>query len=640
MPFSFKLPNLPALLGKLIYRHNGKDNNSGAFLFNEVCTIKLCVPGILGATNSNLLLYNENQTRVLFEASAEWCDFIDGYDIFTFDISTANLGEGLYFYRVVFSTTFGDIFCYPEYGGIRFSKECPEKLFQFSVSNFKYPLPNELLGGIIYHIFVDRFSRGGEVLVKEGALLVDDWSEGVPEYPEYPGAYMKNNTFWGGTLYGVISKLDYISSLGVTAIYLSPIFDSPSNHKYDTSDYLTVDSMFGGIKALNNLIEEARRRNIGIILDGVFNHTGSDSIYFNREGRFKSIGAYQSKSSPYYSWYDFSEYPNKYTSWWDIDILPRINTQIDECCNYFVGEGGVIDYYSSLGILGFRLDVADELSDEFIKKIKACLARNVDAPVLYGEVWEDASNKIAYGIRKRYFLGGELDGVMNYPLRRGIINFLKNGATEEIRYALTDVINNAPERIANMQMNFLGTHDTERILTALIADDIALPNSEKRVKRMSDDDMLLALTRLKLAFAILMTLPGVPSIFYGDEAGLEGYSDPFNRMPYPWGSENEDLLSYVKTLGKIRRDNFVYRSGIFKLLHLSSERLIFSRCDDDSVLITFINNSAKDFEITFDEEFHSVLFERKHPENDKCTVKAYTAEIINVTRGALLTLFD
>lgn len=192
----------------------------------------------------------------------------------------------------------------------------------------------------------------------------------MPEYPAYPGAPLKNNRFYGGTLLGIIDKLEYIRSLGVDTIYLSPIFDAASNHKYDTADYMSVDSMFGGEKAFKALIKKAHEYGIGIILDGVFNHTGSDSIYFNKYGHYKTLGAYQSKKSKYYSWYDFKNYPDEYTAWWGIDILPRIHPDKPDCRKYFVGKDGVIAKYASMGIDGFRLDVADELSDDFIAEIK------------------------------------------------------------------------------------------------------------------------------------------------------------------------------------------------------------------------------------------------------------------------------
>jgi glycosidase len=217
-------------------------------------------------------------------------------------------------------------------------------------------------------------------------------------------------------------------------------------------------------------VSEAKEKGIGILLDGVFNHTGSDSVYFNQKGRFPSIGAAQSPDSPYYSWYHFYSYPDSYECWWNIDILPRINPGEPSCAAYFVGEGGIIDRWASIGIAGMRLDVADELPDDFIANIKARLSLKNPESLLYGEVWEDASNKIAYDKRKQYYLGNELDGAMNYPLRDGILRYLREGNVSSMRYYIDEVMPNTPRRILHTQMNLIGTHDTLRAITALVGE--------------------------------------------------------------------------------------------------------------------------------------------------------------------------
>ena len=449
---------------------------------------------------------------------------------------------------------------------------------------------------------VTRYPHGSQE-IPDGAKIVHGEWKVMPEYPEYPGANLYNNKFYGGTLWGIIEKLDYIKSLGTTAIYLSPVFRAASNHKYDTADYMTVDPIFGGEPALKALIAAAKEKGIEIILDGVFNHTGSDSIYFNRYGRYAELGAYQSKKSKYYDWYDFQEYPGKYTSWWGIDTLPRINPDKTECRDYFVGEGGVIDKYEKMGVYGFRLDVADELSDEFIGKIKERLSGKRKDRILYGEVWEDASNKCSYGSRRRYYLGDELDGVMNYPIRKGIIDYLTGNGKESLAYALTDVTNNAPEQVLHNQMNLLGTHDTERILTLLggISAEGKSNHTLARL-RMDNGHRSYAVKKLMSAYTILATIPGIPTIFYGDEAGLEGYRDPFNRMPYPWGNEDKRLLSHYINIGKIRRENPIYADADFKLIHLDEKLLVFSRFDSEEAYITVVNNSDEDMSLCFDDE--------------------------------------
>ena len=590
-----KTIDLSNLNGSILYKTKGGFIKNAALWALDTGIISIRIPRILGTTSLNVCIFCDGDaTEQIF--SAKWngasCDF----DLYEAEVT---FPRGLYFYRLELTTPFGKIFGLKCVKGIYFSRTPDGATFQLTVSSLDDEYPEDFLGGTIYHVFVDRFAKRGDGLAKPGTILAD-YSDGIPEYPEYPGAELKNNTFYGGSLYGVIDKLDYIESLGANIIYLSPIFESPSNHKYDTSDYMHVDPAFGGDAALEELISKARERNIKIILDGVFNHTGADSIYFNRYANYDSLGAYQSKESPYYSWFDFKSHPDKYTCWWDIEILPRINTRNPDCESYFVGKDGVIEKYAKMGIDGFRLDVADELSDDFIKKIKKTLSANSKGSILYGEVWEDASNKIAYSERKHYYQGGELDGVMNYPLRRGIIDYVTKKGKEALAYALGEVATNAPERIMHLQMNLLGTHDTERILTTLGGDSaVGFTNDQLVKKHMSASQRKVAKKRLKMAYSILATLPGIPTIFYGDEAGLEGYSDPFNRMPYPWGKEDKEILDFYKKIGIIRKYNYVFASAPLTIHSLTDDTLIFSRSDGKKTIVTVINNSDAPLELDF-----------------------------------------
>ena len=356
------------------YVHNGRPAISTAFEITEKSEITLYIPRSLAASEVYLEVYDEALTAMIVQYKGEWTSISEDNDVYTFYIDIKTLGTGLYFLRPRLSVFGGLIFGHRDREKINFdSNHNLYGMMQMTVCDFAYKEPKSILGSVIYHIFVDRFNRGGECPVSDGARIVSGEWKVIPEYPEYPGAPLKNNTFYGGTLYGIIEKLDYIASLGVGVIYLSPIFEAASNHKYDTGDYMTVDCMFGGEKALKELISECDKRSIRLVLDGVFNHTGSDSLYFNRYRRYKGDGAYQSKKSKYYSWYDFQDHPNNYTCWWGIDILPRINPDKKECGEYFVGDNGVIDKYSKMGIYGFRLDVADELPDIFIDELRARL---------------------------------------------------------------------------------------------------------------------------------------------------------------------------------------------------------------------------------------------------------------------------
>ena len=613
------------LHGRLSYLHGRRAESSAAFYDGEKKALELQIPRLLGTDSVYITVFSEGGDR-LIEKELDFFSLSSDLDVYRCDLS---LGIGLYFFSIKLSTASGILFVKKNGKGIVLSKN--EELFQLSVSEAPKSTLNPYIGGIIYHVFVDRFKKDEGVVPKKGTIICDKWDV-IPEYPEYAGAPMKNNTFFGGTLRSVTKELDYIKSLGVNLIYLSPIFDSPSNHKYDTADYLRVDEMFGGDEALSELITEAKKRGIGIILDGVFNHTGADSIYFNRYGTYPTLGAYQSKQSNFYGWYTFNSHPDDYVSWWGIEILPRINTGNPSFESFILDK--VIPKYRDMGIAGMRLDVADELSDDFIKRIKKALSEKGDT-LLYGEVWEDASNKIAYGKRKRYYLGKELDGVMNYPLREGIIRYIKNADTSALLYALNDVTDNAPKHIRNAQMNVLGTHDTERIITVLGGESaIGKSNKELSSLRMKNEEREYATVLLKSAYTVMATLPGIPSIFYADEAGLEGYSDPFNRMPYPT-TPCKELLSHYRKIGEIRRNSPVYADGDFELITLTDELLVFSRCKDSDVYLTVYNNSFVPYSVDFEkatEELTEGVKIKVH------RIPQKTAKIFKTTKYELINL--
>ncbi len=599
-----------AYKGKIEYVFNGSHSDQTATEVGFDVLLRLYIPRALGTVDVSLFLLNKNMDFVS-EEPGEWSEMSFDFDVYDVNFGT-QLQKGLYFIKGKINTPYGYLYI-SSFGKTVFFSDKDEGIKpQLTVSDFKYAPPKDYYGGIIYHIFVDRFNKGGKSVPHKGDIIVDDWTGGVPEYPDYKGAPLKNNTFYGGTLYGIAEKIDYIASLGVSTIYLSPIFTSPSNHKYDTADYMSVDSIFGSDEALEYLISKAKEKGIAIILDGVFNHTGADSIYFNRYGTYKSLGAYQSKDSQYYSWYEFKKYPDEYTCWWGIEILPRINPDKPECQEFFVGKGGVIEKYAKMGIGGFRLDVCDELSDGFIHQIKDKLNEYNKGSILYGEVWEDASNKVAYDRRKEYYLGQELDGVMNYPLREGIIDYILNKNTRFLEYALRVVLSNSPQRILNAQMNIIGTHDTERILTVLSGvSGENEPNSVLCTKRLSESERSLARKRLVAAYTILVTLPGIPSIFYGDEAGVEGYNDPFNRLPYPWGEEDDYILTHFRKIGKIRRENYVYKKGRLNLIHIDGDLLVFSRLGKNYEYITVYNNSSFGMKLYSDKSFYDLLKGKK-----------------------------
>ncbi len=503
-------------------------------------------------------------------------------------------GAGLYYWSLVFD--FGAVtLCSQSVNNVDFTVGTSPEPFRFLLYRDDFSTPEWFCGNIMYHIFVDRFCRGSRAVpLREEAVLHADWHMEMPEYGAYPGAFVKNNDFFGGTLYGVAEKLDYLESLGVGCIYLSPVFSAYSNHKYDTADYETVDEMFGGDAALSELITAADKKGIRIILDGVFNHTGDNSRYFDRYGKYGG-GAYGSKSSEYTDWFCFeNEERTAYKSWWGIKILPKLDLNRKSCADYFTGENGIVRRYLQKGISGWRLDVADELPSAFLDSLRSAAKQEKKDALIIGEVWENAADKVAYGERRKYFLGGQLDSVMNYPVKNAIISFVRDGDAEALYDTLTDLWSSYPPFVCDVLMNILGTHDTERILTVLAGDtDSGLSNKELSEKRMTGEQRELGIKRLKLASVLQYTVFGSPSVFYGDEAGLEGYHDPFCRMPYPWGKEDKELLSHYRLLGKIRREEKTFAHGSYSPLAKGNGFFAFLRQDENGEIVVAVNGGAE-----------------------------------------------
>ena len=495
--------------------------------------------------------------------------------------------NGLFYYRYDIKTG-GEIF---RFGGEEVTVLADQQKAgdrQLLIYDSNFSTPDFVKGGIMYHIFVDRFATSGKFPAKDGAKMNRDWKNGIPEFAHRRGAPIKNNEFFGGDLVGAADKLDYIRSLGVNVIYLSPVFDSPSNHKYDTSDYMKVDPMFGGDEALECFVSECRKRGIRVILDGVFNHTGDDSVYFDRYGKYGDNGAYNNRNSPYFDWYFFRHYPDKYDCWWDIKILPKVDSSNKKFREFILGDGGVISKYTDIGVSGFRLDVADELSDAFIDEARRSLKKKGNN-ILIGEVWEDASNKVAYSKRRRYLTGKQLDSVMNYPLREGVISFVRDGDCDTLKYALETIYRHYPKCVSDSLMNFLSTHDTERIITVLAGDrDDGKSPAELSVMRLTDEQRANGRRMVKCAWTLIATAYGIPSIFYGDEAGLEGYHDPFCRRPFPWGREDAELEDYFTRFGLFRNSQKIFKEGSFRVVSSDCNCFITERFDDKTSLLTVV----------------------------------------------------
>ena len=449
--------------------------------------------------------------------------------------------------------------------------------------------------GVTYQIFPDRFCRL-KMPDPEGLIgnrwVHENWDD-VPEWRPDPDGEIRNRDFFGGSLAGVTSKLDDLAALGVTTLYFCPIFESASNHRYNTADYRTIDPMLGTEEDFKTLCAEAKARGMRVMLDGVFNHTGSQSLYFNADGFYPTVGAAQNPTSPYYDWFSFHPWPDDYDAWWGIKTLPAVREDCPSYVDYIIeNEDSIIRHWLKAGASGWRLDVADELPDWFIEKIRAVMDEAAPDSLLMGEVWEDASTKVAYSQRRKYLLGSELHGVMNYPFRTALLAYLKGGNADDFRDAMETLRENYPHDAFYSAMNFLGTHDTPRILTMLGADQVPQSKDERAAFRLSPEQRKKGLALVRLAALILFTFPGSPTVYYGDEAGMEGCEDPFNRGAYPWGHEDKDLKARFSLLGQLRKQRQSLQSGSIQWLRASGSLLAFARELPQERTVTVVNADA------------------------------------------------
>lgn len=472
--------------------------------------------------------------------------------------------------------------------------DIPEKKFQITVYKKNFKTPEWFSDSIAYQIFPDRFFNGfDDFLGSRTDIIKRKWGEQPYFKPEQFGGEYLANDFFGGNLEGIIQKLPYLSELGITAVYLNPIFKAYSNHKYDTGDYEEIDEMFGDEKTFVRLCREAEKLGIKIILDGVFNHTGSDSKYFNKKGSYNSVGAYNSKTSPFYDWFSFSEFPDKYDSWWGIPTLPNLNENSESLREYLLSsKNSIVKKWLRLGASGWRLDVADELPDFFVKELRQAVKSEKEDAVIIGEVWEDASNKESYGKRREYFLGNELDSVMNYPLKNILISAAIGTAdAKQLSRVIMSLYENYPKPVFHSLLNMLSSHDSERILTKLGEAPEYSDRSLQAVFSLSSEAYGKAVLRLKPVLGVLMLMPGVPCIFYGDEIGLQGYGDPFCRTCFDWsaaGPENEVFKIYARFI-KLRKKSVCFSKGDFRPVYTHNRTFGFSRSYKNEKYIVLAN---------------------------------------------------
>lgn len=477
--------------------------------------------------------------------------------------------------------------------------------WRITVYDAAFETPRWFREAIVYQIFPDRFCRSSWEDLRARAeahrakgrhvRLHDDWNE-EPEHRAAPGEKdYEPVDYFGGDLEGIRRKLPYLRSFGVTCLYLNPIFEANSNHRYNTADYLAVDPLLGTDGDLRALCRDAETMGMRVMLDGVFSHTGSDSRYFNRNGTYPEPGAYQGTRSPYYDWYDFSEFPDRYDCWWGFKTLPNVREMTPSYVEFIAGEDGMLSHWKERGVTSWRLDVADELPDAFIRALRRRVKRNDPEGVLLGEVWEECSAKRGPGGRRGYVNGDELDSAMDYPFANAVLDFC--GGRSDAK-ALTDVLMSLrewyPEPFWAAQLNLLSSHDVVRAITRLSGapDRNALTREEQALYRPDEEEKAKGKTRFISATALQMFCPGVPCIYYGDEAGATGMADPFNRGPYPWGREDSGILARVRTLAMLRHDLIPLKSGRCRMGAVTREIFAVIRYTEEETVVLLVNGSA------------------------------------------------
>lgn len=606
-------------------------NKIGTVVQETSMEVELFVPRHHGAYEAALWI-KEDTWDGWMRKDMQWRRLEDDFDVFVCAMDTANIG--IYWYYFSIDSYCGYQVSYRVGPSMDFSTDTNwMSSLQLTVYRREYAVPEFLAGGLFYHIYVDRFFAGEETdwrndeikqryhlrrlgepydnLSERSIIKRKDWGNTPVWEPDARGDVL-NNDFFGGNLDGIRQKLPYLASLGVTCLYLSPIFEAYSNHKYDTGDYNKIDAMFGDEAIFSDLCKQAKTYGISIILDGVFNHTGSDSRYFDQYHTYATDGAYESKLSPYREWFDFRD-DGVWRSWWGITTLPTVNKDAKGFQNLLFSKDGIIRKWIRLGAAGWRLDVVDELPDDFVEElVKAAKAERADAVVL-GEVWEDASNKVAYSARRRYFWGRELDSVMNYPWKDAILRFVRESDGMYLAQKIDEICTHYPPEVLRCLMNPLGTHDSVRVMTALAGPATEhMSRQEKSHVVLTGNDYECGVARLKLASLLQMTLPGVPCIYYGDEAGMQGANDPFNRGCYPWGSERKDLVSWYRTLGQLRKEHRkLFAEGDCRILSYGVGRIAYARTFGKEALLCAENVSDAPWSLPWGGEWINLLSTEK-----------------------------
>ena len=592
----------------------------GAVAAGQAVTFRLTVPESLGYVDPHLVLTKDHEDPVHYRM--EFAGQTPQQNHFTFTIAPGT--PGLYFYHFDLYTDFRRI--YRDAGGEGVLRWTDGADWQLTVYEPDFQTPDWIKDGTMYQIFPDRFCEGKpDKLMPFADRIYRADKTGEPYFwpTEQQEGYL-NMDYYGVDFAGIQQKLPYLRDLGVSCIYLNPIFEAHANHRYNTANYLKADPLLGTNEEFSALCAAASKEGIRIILDGVFSHTGSDSVYFNREGRYGPGGAYRDRNSPYRSWYDFdSGYPSGYRCWWGFETLPEVQEDSPSYIDFVCGKGGVIDTWLGLGASGFRLDVADELPDAFIERIRQAVKAHGEDKLLIGEVWEDATTKEAFGQRRTYLRGKGLDAVMNYPFRNAALSFVTSGDAAAVAEQILTICENYPAPALNCAMNFLSTHDTERAITAIAGEPA---NGRDRYwqsgRRIPAEKMDDAMRKLLLGYAMIFTLPGVPCIYYGDEIAMQGYRDPFNRAFFDWNCTEQRLRGPLKTLAHLRKSCDAFDGGRLEIVRADGDVLHYRRIGKTQTAEIILNRGPHLLaEMAFGKYAEvnpggfTVLVEENHPEH-------------------------
>ncbi|MCE5344199.1 MAG: glycoside hydrolase family 13 protein [Eubacteriales bacterium] len=502
----------------------------------------------------------------------------------------------LFWYDFIVSRPEGELWygnAADELGGVGEQIYGAPRSYQVTVYDPAYQTPPYLREGILYQIFPDRFYRRPDDPAPDRSKRVAQahpeatfhltWNKPPALDIDPESGDNRALDFFGGTLQGIAEKLDYLNDLGVTVLYLNPVVRARTNHRYDTGDYCAVDPILGSDADFTALTSAAAERGIRVLCDGVFSHTGADSLYFNRYGRYPGIGAYESQSSPYYPWYRFFDFPDRYNAWWGFYTLPALEKDHPDYRRFLLdSRDGVLPLWMQRGACGWRLDVADELPVDLLRQMRKAVKEQNPEGMLLGEVWEDASNKISYGVPRSYCLGDTLDSVMNYPLRSAVIDFFcGNASAFDLARLILHQREVYPAPFFYSMMNLLGSHDRVRALNAFAGYDragpIQMPREDARAIRLTSAQLALAKARYVEAIRLLCALPGMPAVYYGDEQGMQGMADPWNRAPMVWESGDPAFSGLVRELLHERKASKVLQTGFLDVEAKDADTLVVRR---------------------------------------------------------------